>query len=177
MINFINRYEPYILGLFFLALLVSKSAIYISLTLLLILQLVLLNNNKKATNYINSNHLFIISISTFLLGIITTFPYNLNFVDLGEFIRKSILLLLFPLLTAQLNRKNNLYVAQVCLLIGLLVALSYALYNVILLGYWSGERIASFWDVGRWSEVLGYLIALLVPFTLEKNNEANNNIK
>ena len=176
MINFINRYEPYILGLFFLSLLVSKSAIYISLTLLLILQLMLLNNNKKAIDYINSNHLFIISISTFLLGIITTFPYNLNFVDLGEFIRKSILLLLFPLLTIQLKNSRNLHFAQVSLFTGLYIAVGYSIYNIIVLGGWSGERIASFWDVGRWSEVLGYILAMTVPFYLENEKTKTQNI-
>ncbi|WP_167542301.1 O-antigen ligase family protein [Vibrio coralliirubri] len=163
-----------------MSLLISKSAIYISLLLLLVFQLILVlskvNSSEKKLGK-EKNFIFIVSISTFFLGVMITLPYNLELDDLSEYIRKSILLLLFPLLTIQLHRNKNLHVAKVCLLTGLLISLSYALYNLVSLGYWNGQRVASFWDVGRWSEVLGYLIALIIPFSLEKQNEDKRNIK
>ncbi|MFM2588570.1 O-antigen ligase family protein [Vibrio sp. TBV020] len=81
------------------------------------------------------------------------------------------ILLLFPLLTLQLSNDRHHTTAQKSLLLGLVISLLYALYQFFNIGVssWSGQRIGSFWDIGRWAEILGYTIALLIPFLYESS--------
>ncbi|MCZ4294794.1 O-antigen ligase family protein [Vibrio sinaloensis] len=88
------------------------------------------------------------------------------------YFRKGAIFLLLPLLLIQLNRNSNTNYASYALWISLITALGYAGSKIWGLGIdnWYGQRIESFWDVGRWSEVLGYSIAVLVPLTLEQTS-------
>lgn len=118
---------------------------------------------------LSKNRSLLFSLIVFGIGIIVTLPYRLEFGDIGEYIRKCIIFLLLPLLVYQLRSKENHNTAITSLLIGLFIAISYAFYNLHILGLdnWNGQRVGSFWDIGRWSEILGYIIAILVPFSLE----------
>ncbi|WP_175443226.1 O-antigen ligase family protein [Vibrio sonorensis] len=94
-----------------------------------------------------------------------------SFDDFFTFFRKGAVFLLFPLLLFQLGRSDNHKYATYSLALGLCLALIYAGKNLFDIGYsnWAGERIESFWDVGRWGELLGYSVALLLPFCLHSD--------
>ncbi|MGF1910268.1 O-antigen ligase family protein [Vibrio kasasachensis] len=98
--------------------------------------------------------------------------------DMSGYFRKCALLLLFPLLVIQLARGNNVKIASISATAGLTLALCFALYHLNSLGifHWNGQRITSFWDIGRWGEILGYCVALLVPYIFEKKHKPSEKI-
>ncbi|WFB48039.1 O-antigen ligase family protein [Vibrio coralliilyticus] len=87
--------------------------------------------------------------------------------DAFLYFRKGAIFLLLPLLLVQVRR--NCTYAYNALLISLLVAIFYSAMKLsdTSVGVWNGERIDSFWDLGRWGEMLGYMIAVLVPLLFD----------
>ena len=163
--------ESSIIALLFFSLFVSKSGIYIGLSLLLIYQMYTLYKNKLHLHEEKQNlsTITIVSVGLFGLGILINLPFSGEFNDLGDYFRKCALLLLFPLLIISLKRNNNLQVVYTAVIISLIAALCYSLFQFSSIGLveWKGQRIPSFWDIGRWGEILGYCLAILVPFILE----------
>ncbi|WP_114766004.1 O-antigen ligase family protein [Vibrio rhodolitus] len=168
--------ESLIIALLFLSLLTSKVGIYIGLAALLVLQLYLLHQKHSQINEIRQKipKIAIFSIGLFCLGIFATLPISGDFSDIGSYFRKSAVLLLLPLLIISLIRNHNIKIAQLAAVSGLIIAAIYALIQFKAIGdtTWKGQRISSFWDVGRWAEMLGYSIALLIPYTLESQARA-----
>lgn len=170
--------EPTIISLLFLSLFTSKSMIYISLILLLILQISLIIKDPKLVKECLNNKLAKLSVLLFATGTLSTLSFTDSFNDFLIYFRKSAIFLLLPLLYIQLNRNNNAKYASYALWTSLIIALGYAGSKIWGLGIenWHGQRIDSFWDLGRWSEVLGYSIAVLVPLTLEQTSNKRRKI-
>ncbi len=152
--------------LLFFSLFMSKAGIYIGLCILLLLQLHLFIRNQNYRQAIQSNKFLCSFGALFLLGILCTI--SLENSDAFIFFRKACIFLLFPILYFQLRKKNNLRWAQFSLLAGLMIGLAKAFHTFYMMPEWSGERISSFWDLGRWSECLGYSVAILLPLIFER---------
>lgn len=164
--------ESTIISLLFLSLFISKSMIYISLALLFILQISMVIKDPKLVKECLDNKLAKLSILLFIIGTLSTLSFTDSFNDFLMYFRKGAIFLLLPLLLIQLNRNSNTNYASYALWISLITALGYAGSKIwgLSIDNWHGQRIESFWDVGRWSEVLGYSIAVLVPLTLEQTS-------
>lgn len=169
--------ELTIISLLFLSLFVSKSLIYISLALLFILQIYLVIQDPKLIKECWNNKLTKLCTLLFIIGTLSTISFTNSLNDFLIFFRKGAIFLLLPLLMIQLSRNNNANYACYALWISLVIALGYSCIKVWGLGFenWRGQRIDSFWDLGRWGEVLSYSIAVLVPLTLEPSS--NNRSK
>ncbi|OIN25477.1 O-antigen ligase family protein [Vibrio barjaei] len=101
------------------------------------------------------------SFALYALGLTVTFVTPFGFMDLSWFARKGAFFLLIPLLFPMLETHHQ--EAMKALLLGALVAMAYALYLYLTNQETISGRINSFWDIGRWGEILTYLWAILLP--------------
>ncbi len=158
----------------FLSIFISKAGIYVGLSLLLLIQIYNFTLDKNFRYFITREQLLFGCMALFLLGIISTLSFNAE--DSLTYFRKASILLVFPVLYFQLLNGSRLRWAQVSLVIGLVVGLGNAFYALSLTPEWNGQRITSFWDVGRWAECLGYSLAIITPLIFE-NRSSSNQIK
>ena len=139
----------------------SKAGLSIALVLMLITSIVKFSIKQN----INSNKHLLFNLSNFMIisyivGLALSFLPLYEIHDLLWFAQKGAYLLVFSLFFTSLIKYKGIAVRLA--LLGLLVAMGYAL---LLFSQSSvGQRPASFWDVGRWSEVLAYSIAALIPY-------------
>ncbi|RAS55686.1 O-antigen ligase [Vibrio diazotrophicus] len=164
----LTKIEITSLCLLFFSLFISKAGIYIGLSLLLLIQIYSFARNISFRELVARNRLLWGFIGLFCLGIASTLSMDTK--DAITYFRKASILLVFPILYFQLRKSNNLQWAQVSLIAGLLVGLGNAFYELALVTEWNGQRITSFWDVGRWAECLGYSLAILIPLIFEHRN-------
>ncbi len=169
--KFLPKIETFSLCFLFLSIFISKVGIYVGLSLLLLIQIYNLILNKNFRGLITRNRLLLGFIGLFLLGIISTLAIGAE--DSLTYFRKASILLVFPALYFLLLNRGNLRWAQVSVVIGLLVGLGNSFYALALIPEWNGQRLASFWDLGRWAECLGYSLAVITPLIFEKQNSLN----
>ncbi len=139
----------------------SKAGLSIALVLMLITTMVkLLTKDDTASHRNQLLNLSKFLVVTYIVGLTLSFLPLYEFHDLLWFAQKGAYLLVIPLFFISLTKYKGIAVRLS--LLGLFVAMGYAL----LLFFQSNveQRPASFWDVGRWSEVLAYTIAALIPF-------------
>lgn len=136
------------------------------------LQISMVIKDPKLIKVCLNNRIARLSVLLFIVGTLSTLSFTDSLNDFLMFFRKGAIFLLLPLLVMQLNRNSNANYACYALWVSLVIALGYSSTKVWGLGLenWHGQRIDSFWDLGRWSEVLGYSIAVLVPLTLEPSS-------
>lgn len=164
--------ETSIISFLFLSIFISKPLIYIGLILLLLSQIFIVIKDKAAAKKYPRSYLAILSIALFCIGIVSTLSFTDSINDVLVYFRKGAIFMLLPILYFQLSRNNNNQYASHALLVSLVVALGYSGIKLVNIGLenWNGQRIASFWDLGRWGELLGYSIAVLVPLVIQRVN-------
>ncbi|WCP67266.1 O-antigen ligase family protein [Vibrio tubiashii] len=113
----------------------------------------------------------LICLLLFSLGLCSALISPNSLHDTLLFFRKGAVFLLLPLLLIQVNR-NSRY-ASISLFISLFIAIAYSTLKLseVANGTWHGERIDSFWDLGRWGEMLGYMIAVLIPLLFDDSQK------
>ncbi|MCG7584500.1 O-antigen ligase [Photobacterium sp. OFAV2-7] len=163
----INFFEKAIIAFFGLSVFTSKAGLNISVVLLLLLLIYSCISNKEYRAQLANSNIFILSIALYVIGLLSTVIYPSSSADTIYFARKAAFLLAIPSLFILNMRKENKELAIRSLGAGFVVAALYTIYQAISLDTWQGERIASFLDVGRWSEVLTYFIVFLIPLTLD----------
>ncbi|EPS3610291.1 O-antigen ligase family protein, partial [Vibrio cholerae] len=157
------------ISLLFLSLGFSKAGINIGITSILIIFIYQLTRYskllKKSFGIIEK-----LSISLFLTGLIVSFLTNFDIGEMFSFLKKGIIFLLFPTIIhlARSNVKLNISLFY----FGILAAICYSLslWFDIGINNWNGERIGSFWDIGRWGEILAYSIIFTLPFLLDRDS-------
>ncbi len=147
-------------ALAFASIYTSKAGLSIALVLILITTIMKLFCNKSIFHgnvilYKYSKYLTV----TYFIGVTVSFIPSLEIHDLLWFVQKGAYLLIIPLFGLVLSQNKT--IAFRLSLLGLLVAICYSF--TLLYQQHLGKRIDSFWDVGRWSEVLAYSIAILIP--------------
>lgn len=160
--NSVTHYLSIIsIAIAFASIYTSKAGLSIALVLMLITSIIKFSIKQN----INSNKHQLLNLSNFLIisyiiGLALSFLPLYETHDLLWFAQKGAYLLVVPLFFTSLTRYKSIAVSLA--LLGLFVAMGNALWlfsqsNI-------GQRPASFWDVGRWSEVLAYSIAALIPY-------------
>ncbi|MFG0607174.1 O-antigen ligase family protein [Vibrio mimicus] len=157
------------ISLLFLSLGFSKAGINIGIASILLIFIYQLTRYskllKKSFGIIEK-----LSISLFLTGLIVSFLANLDIGETFNFLKKGIIFLLFP--TIINLARNNVKLNISLFYFGILAAIchSLSLWFDIGINNWNGERIGSFWDVGRWGEILAYSIIFTLPFLLDRDS-------
>lgn len=173
------RYLHYFLVSFlFLSLLISKPGIYFSSALVIIYGLYLSFTDQTWRNFIKKNIIIKTSIFLYIVGLLASFTY-FNLSEIGIFARKAGFLLVFPVLTFIFSKNStSRKVALVFFMLGLLVAFieSGRIISGITVTDLFKYRIDSFFDIGRWSEMLAYIIAFSVPFSHYSTSRTTRNL-
>lgn len=93
-----------------------------------------------------------LSISLFLTGLIVSILTNFDIGEMFSFLKKGIIFLLFPTIIHLV--RNNVKLNISLFYFGILAAICHSLsfWFDIGINNWNGERIGSFWDVGRWGK-------------------------
>ncbi|WP_240309194.1 O-antigen ligase family protein, partial [Vibrio cholerae] len=157
------------ISLLFLSLGFSKAGINIGIASILLIFIYQLTRYskllKKSFGIIEK-----LSISLFLTGLIVSFLANLDIGETFNFLKKGIIFLLFP--TIINLARNNVKLNVSLFYFGILAAICHSLsfWFDIGINNWNGERIGSFWDVGRWGEILAYSIIFTLPFLLNRDS-------
>ncbi|EPU1006065.1 O-antigen ligase family protein [Vibrio cholerae] len=157
------------ISLLFLSLGFSKAGINIGIASILLIFIYQLTRYskllKKSFGLIEK-----ISMSLFLTGLIVSFLANLDIGETFNFLKKGIIFLLFP--TIINLARNNVKLNISLFYFGILAAICYSLslWFDIGINNWDGERIGSFWDIGRWGEILAYSIIFTLPFLLDRDS-------
>ncbi|GHW94431.1 putative Lipid A core-O-antigen ligase [Vibrio cholerae] len=157
------------ISLLFLSLGFSKAGINIGITSILIIFIYQLTRHSKLLKE-SFGIIEKLSISLFLTGLIVSILTNFDIGEMFSFLKKGIIFLLFPTIThlARSNVKLNISLFY----FGILAAICYSLslWFDIGINNWNGERIGSFWDIGRWGEILAYSIIFTLPFLLDRDS-------
>jgi hypothetical protein len=73
-------------------------------------------------------------------------------------------------------KQENKELAIKSLLVSFVIAALFAIYHALSLDHWAGERITSFLDVGRWSEILTYFLVFMLPIALNSKEKKQKRI-
>ncbi|PNH90095.1 O-antigen ligase family protein [Vibrio diazotrophicus] len=148
------------ISLAFTSIYTSKAGLSISLFLILAATAIKFFNKNKILHgrpeiYRYSCYLITVYLAGLTLSLIPSFELH----DILWFARKGAFLLIIPLFSLSLSKDKS--IALFLSLLGLLVSI---IYSIPLFSQQSlDQRVSSFWDVGRWSEILAYSIAILIP--------------
>lgn len=157
------------ISLLFLSLGFSKAGINIGIASILLIFIYQLTRYskllKKSFGIIEK-----LSTSLFLTGLTVSFLANLDIGETFNFLKKGIIFLLFPTIIHLV--RNNVKLNISLFYFGILAAICHSLsfWFDIGINNWNGERIGSFWDVGRWGEILAYSIIFTLPFLLDRDS-------
>ncbi|EIJ0935558.1 O-antigen ligase family protein [Vibrio cholerae] len=157
------------ISLLFLSLGFSKAGINIGIASILLIFIYQLTRYskllKKSFGIIEK-----LSISLFLTGLIVSILTNFDIGEMFSFLKKGIIFLLFPTIIHLV--RNNVKLNISLFYFGILAAICYSLslWFDIGINNWNGERIGSFWDIGRWGEILAYSIIFTLPFLLYRDS-------
>lgn len=161
------RLTAFTVSFTFFTLYVSKAGMNIAFLLILSTAIYGVFNKQPSLSNTNANRtLSYLCFGLYALGVAVTLLYPLGVQDLTWFARKGGFLLLLPLLIPMVEQHHSKAIKA--LLIGVLFALAYSAYLYLTDQARSDGRLQSFWDIGRWGEVLAYLIAILVPLVYFK---------
>ncbi|UXI01456.1 O-antigen ligase family protein [Photobacterium sp. TY1-4] len=159
--------EKALIAFFGLSLFTSKAGLNISVGLLLLYFICACFNNREYRQQIVQCKVFMLAIGLYFVGLLSTILYPTTGPDTAYFARKAAFLLAIPCLFL-LNRKpENKRVAIYAMIISFILAALLALYHALSLEHWQEERISSFLDVGRWSEILTYFLVFTLPIALD----------
>ncbi|MEJ2764490.1 O-antigen ligase family protein [Photobacterium sp. MCCC 1A19761] len=168
--------EKALIAFFGLSLFTSKAGLNISVGLLLLYFICACFTNQEYRHQVVKCKVFLLAIGLYLVGLLSTIIYPTTGPDTLYFARKAAFLLAIPCLFL-LNRKpENKRVAIHAMIASFLIAALLALYNAVSLESWQGQRVSSFLDVGRWSEVLTYFLVFLLPLSLDCKESVKNRL-
>ncbi|MGF1751221.1 O-antigen ligase family protein [Vibrio cionasavignyae] len=169
-----NRITAFTVIFTFLTLFISKAGMNIAFILILLTTIIgALNKRPLLSDVKNHRKLSFLCFGMYILGVIVTLLYPLGMQDLAWFARKGAFLLLLPFLIPMAEQHHNKAVKA--LLAGALIALTYSAYLYLTDQARADGRVQSFWDIGRWSEMLAYLIATITPLIYIK--ESTNSLQ
>ena len=168
----LNTLLTIIVTFIFISLCTSKAGVNISLALVVIISLIYLFQKKDEYFRLAKEKPLSFSLVTFIIGIFTSYISNIELNELKVFLSKGILFFCLPGLILLLNNKMRQKTAFYAYFSGLLLAMIYAIYNwhnindfrLISL---EATRVDSFWDLGRWTEILVYSLSIMIPFIFE----------
>ncbi|MCW8348063.1 O-antigen ligase family protein [Vibrio sp. ZSDZ65] len=164
-----NRITAFTVAFTFLTLFVSKAGMNIAFALILLTAITgALSKQPLLSDIKNLRRLSYLCFGMYILGIVVTIVYPVGMQDLAWFARKGAFFLLLPFLIPMVERHHSK--AFKALLIGALIAFSYSAYLYLTDQARPDGRVQSFWDIGRWSEIIAYLIAILIPLVYFKGN-------
>ncbi|WP_028864320.1 O-antigen ligase family protein [Psychromonas aquimarina] len=172
----IKSLEKAIIIFFGFSVFTSKAGLNISVVLLFILFFYQLISDKNYWTQMANNKIFLLSISLYIIGLLSTLVYPSNLADTIYFARKAAFLLVIPcLFILNMDAENkSLAINSVCA--GFMVAAVNVAYQAYHLGAWHGERVTSFFDLGRWSEMLTYFLVFLLPLLLDAKEKKQKRI-
>lgn len=148
------------IALAFASIYTSKAGLSIAVVLMLITTIIIFLTEENIYN--NNSQLLNLSkylTTIYIIGLILSFLPLYEVHDLLWFAQKGAYLLVLPLFFIPLLKYKE--IAARLSLLGLFVAMGYSF--ILFLQSNPGQRVDSFWDVGRWSEILAYSIAALIP--------------
>lgn len=134
-----------------------------------------ITNRGYRTQVVNNN-IFKLSITLYIVGLLSTLIYPTTNPDTIYFARKAAFLLTIPCLFMLTMKQDNKELAIRALIAGFTVAVIFALYHTLNLSSWHGQRVTSFFDVGRWSEVLTYFLVFTLPLALNNKESQKKRI-
>lgn len=165
----------------FLSLCTSKAGINISLVLLLIISFIIFFQKKDEYLSLIKEKPILFSVITSFIGVIVSYTSNFELSELTVFLNKGILFFCLPGLILLLKNKSEQKIAFCSYLIGLIFAIILAGHNWYKISNFHIEnltttRIDSFWDLGRWTEILVYSLSLIIPFIFESKKNISTKI-
>ncbi len=164
--------NTFILIIFFLtglSLSTFKGGVYIFPALILMYYIFFEKKHNKNKN------LLILSILACSIGTVGAYLSNFNISDSVYFFRKAFFLLLIPsLINIGISQTKENFNANKLLIMGFFIGLILACVYSYYLMYISSHPFftiesRSFWDKGRWRELLCYSIVLIFPLCFHKN--------
>ncbi|MBL4832103.1 MAG: O-antigen ligase family protein [Aliivibrio sp.] len=158
----LEQYERFIFAFFSASLYTSKAGLYLAACLTLILLIIRAITSVNFRAWVYNHSISKLSLTLFTIGIITSFLSPGGVEGALLFFRKASILLLLPLLIYHFKIVDNRKQALKWLLIGATISVLFSFYKLFQLNGWSGQRVSSFWDIGRWGELLTYLIFLVL---------------
>lgn len=167
-----------LLFLIFLALATSKAMLNISMSAYLIVGLFFLTGRTFHIVDSNNKKFLLFPIFLFAIGLVCSIPHESQ--DILQFLSKGGFLLTCPFLLYSLSKNKARDVSFSFFISGLFIALLFSLYKLYSLSLNIGisqairVRIDSFWDVGRWGEILAYSLCIIIPqlfFFAERKNK------
>ncbi|RQW61727.1 O-antigen ligase family protein [Vibrio viridaestus] len=160
-----NKALLFLLFLLGVSCLVSKSGLYIFSSLLLLYFIFSFDVKKIDIK----KPLIVLSALSFLIGILAVLFRQSSMDEIVFFLKKSSFLILFPiaLYYFRFNPRSLVLLAGgfIGLVIANIKAISIYLHSGAPL---TGSLIQSFWDIGRWRELLSYAIVIAIPFLFSK---------
>jgi O-antigen ligase len=167
----IQKFEHLTFFLFSLSIFISKAGLNIALVLALILMIVKTLTQPEFKAFLTTNKVARLSLICFVVGLIAGLLSPSHLKGMGNFFNKAGFLLIFPLFIFHFSNAKNRRYAIIAMLAGFAIALLYSLSLFLSFDHWRGQRVASFWTVGRWAELLIYMSLLCVVWlTKRKNN-------
>jgi O-antigen ligase len=167
--------------LLFFSLAISKAGINIFFPITIVLVIFFTIKNK---DYISIKKLpfpALYCLFIFLIGCMSAYFSNNEYTEFVLFIEKGSLLILPATLLLPLQDVRTRRAALISAAAGLIIAITFALYNwykitgLQLTGV-GINRITSFWDYGRWTEVLAYGLSIMIPLAFIGSNSRKKNI-
>ncbi len=158
----LEQCERFIFAFFSASLYTSKAGLYLSASLTLILLIVKAVTSLGFREWFYRHPIAKCSLALFVLGLVTSLFSPGGAESTLLFFRKASILLLLPIAIFHFKTANNRNRALKWILGGAAASILFSLYKLFQLNGWEGQRVDSFWDVGRWAELLTCLIILIL---------------
>ncbi|MCL9775441.1 O-antigen ligase family protein [Vibrio methylphosphonaticus] len=142
---------------------VSKAGVGIFTILTLLLMLVVIVQQRANVSFYNTSSVNKALISLFFVGVFCSLLSDGGVNSAKDFVSKGSMLLLLPVCLFCLEDRKTRTNAFYFFIFGSVIACIYSLYLRSLMESGEIERIASFWDLGRWGEFLCYALAMFLP--------------
>lgn len=159
--NFYNGLTAFTVIFSYLTICVSKAGVNIAFALILLTCLAGLSRKQPLISTEPFERRFSFAcFGLYALGLLVVSLSASGVQDIAWFARKGVFLLLIPFVIPMLKTHHDK--AFKALLVGLVIAIGYSIY-LLLTGQAMGvSRLQSFWDIGRWAEVLAYITIILL---------------
>lgn len=165
-----NLFDFFLVVLFSLSLITSKAGLYISSALLLIRFIHLVLSGAIPWVNIKDNPYYFMPYLVYFSGIILFIISGNSAQDFTEYARKGSMILAIPTLHYLFQSSTNRIAAISSIGIGIILSILIISIKVSENG-WDGERITAFFDLGRFGEIIGYVIAFFIPLIYSKNKK------
>ncbi|MGF1762531.1 O-antigen ligase family protein [Aliivibrio kagoshimensis] len=158
----LEQCERFIFAFFSASLYTSKAGLYLSASLTLLLLIVKTASSVGFRRWLHDHAIAKCSVALFVIGMVTSLLSPGGAESALLFFRKASFLLLLPVIIYHFRKEENRRIAIKWLLLGVTISVLFSFYKLFQLNVWKGQRVDSFWDIGRWGELLTYLVILLL---------------